>query len=157
MVLINDPGTIAVISLDEDSKLVGCIVSSTHPQYIYQSLREPIYWFAYQALISVFERPRIIRQIISSINDLNDISYEPGDIEALYMFVLPEYRKSGMGTVLMEKLIEYSRQGGYKRMVASIEKENHAVHALLNRLGYERVSEFRAGDFDRYRFVLKLE
>lgn len=155
--LINDMGTIAVICLDENSRLVGCIVGSTHPHKIYERIREPIYWFAYHSLISMVYKPIILKQIISSLNDLNEIEYDPGDMEALYMFVLPEYRKSGMGTDLMEKLIEFSRLAGYKRMVASIEKDNHAVHALLKRLGYEKVDEFMAGNFERYRFVLNLE
>ena len=51
-----------------------------------------------------------------------------------------EYRGKGIGTNLMQKMIEYLKSNEYKQTSLSVQKENYAVN-MYRKLGFEIVEE----------------
>ncbi len=51
-----------------------------------------------------------------------------------------EYRNRGIGTRLMETMIDYLRKRGYKQTSLSVQKENYALR-LYQKLGFEVIGE----------------
>ncbi|NSW54004.1 MAG: GNAT family N-acetyltransferase [Anaerolineae bacterium] len=60
------------------------------------------------------------------------------DIPELTIALLPEARGMGIGTELMQRLIETARQHGYPGLSLSVARENPAV-SLYQRLGFQEV------------------
>lgn len=57
---------------------------------------------------------------------------------SLAIAVLPEYRGRGIGTALLEQLLEQLRAAGYVAVSLSVQQKNPALH-LYERLGFEPV------------------
>ncbi len=62
-----------------------------------------------------------------------------------------EYRKEGIGTKLMKKMISYLTEKNYSQTSLNVQKENYAVR-LYQKLGFEIIRENK-GD---YVMLLKL-
>lgn len=62
-----------------------------------------------------------------------------------------KYRNQGIGTKLMNRMIDYLREKGYKQTSLNVQKENYAVK-LYKKLGFEVIQE---NDTD-YLMLLKL-
>ena len=62
-----------------------------------------------------------------------------------------EYRNKGLGTTLMNKMINYLQKKRYEQTSLSVQKENYAVR-LYKKLGFEIVDE----NNEYYIMVLKL-
>jgi ribosomal protein S18 acetylase RimI-like enzyme len=58
----------------------------------------------------------------------------------LAISALPEYRRQGVGTKLMNRLFELLRERGYKRTSLSVQQNNPAVR-FYKRLGYKITDE----------------
>lgn len=54
--------------------------------------------------------------------------------------LLPEYRKSGIGTALMKRMIDYLREYGYKQASLSVDKNNYACK-MYKGLGFKIIEE----------------
>jgi len=63
-----------------------------------------------------------------------------------------EYRKRGIGTLLMKKMISYLIEKGYNQTSLSVDKENYAVSMYKN-LGFEIIDENKKD----YIMLLKLK
>ena len=62
-----------------------------------------------------------------------------------------EYRKQGIGTMLMKKMISYLVEKDYKQTSLSVQKENYAVR-MYQKLGFEIIGE----NNEDYLMLLKL-
>ena len=51
-----------------------------------------------------------------------------------------EYRGKGMGTALMEKMLQHLREKGYKRASLGVNKENYAVR-MYKKVGFQIVGD----------------
>lgn len=60
------------------------------------------------------------------------------------VYLSPDAKCQGIGTLLMQRLIEECRQIGLKALIACITDGNAASFALHEKLGFSRVSHFRA-------------
>ena len=58
----------------------------------------------------------------------------------LALSVLPPYRGQGIGTALLQALLQQVRQNGYRGMVLSVQRANPAVR-LYQRMNFEIVAE----------------
>lgn len=63
-----------------------------------------------------------------------------------------EYRKRGIGTLLMKKMISYLKKKNYKQTSLSVQKENYAVR-MYRKLGFEIIGE----NDDDYLMLLDLK
>lgn len=63
-----------------------------------------------------------------------------------------EYRKQGIGTMLMKKMISYLVEKDYYQTSLSVQKENYAVR-MYQKLGFEIIGENR----EDYLMLLKLK
>lgn len=62
-----------------------------------------------------------------------------------------EYRRQGIGTLLMEKMISYLKKKNYDQTSLSVQKENYAVR-MYQKLGFEIIGE----NNEDYIMLLKL-
>lgn len=69
------------------------------------------------------------------------------------------YTGKGIGTLLMQKLIEACREKGYRALIACITEGNEASNMLHERLGFKQVSRFKKVGlkFDRWLDVIDYE
>jgi len=65
--------------------------------------------------------------------------------------LLKEYRNRGIGTVLMQNMIEHLKNQGYAQVSLSVQKRNYAVK-MYQKLGFEIIRE----NEEDYLMVLKL-
>ena len=63
-----------------------------------------------------------------------------------------EYRKQGIGTMLMKKMISYLVEKDYNQTSLSVQKENYAVR-MYQKLGFEIIDE----NNEDYLMLLKLK
>jgi ribosomal-protein-alanine N-acetyltransferase len=71
---------------------------------------------------------------------MEDYGHIDGATPSLAISLLPEYRRRGMGTALLEALFPLLREKGFSRVSLSVQKENPAV-ALYRRTGFQTVAE----------------
>ena len=67
----------------------------------------------------------------SSIEDRADIEWE------LAIFVLQEYQRAGIGTLLLENLLGHASDVGIERVWLTVERWNDPAIALYERVGFE--------------------
>jgi len=68
------------------------------------------------------------------------------DTPELAISLLPEFKRKGIGTKLMEYLFELLRKRGYKQTSLSVHKENPAVK-FYERLGYKIIDHTKHEDY----------
>ena len=74
-------------------------------------------------------------------------------------YLSPAYTGRGIGTLLMQKLIEECRNKNYRALIACITDDNIASKSLHIRLGFKQVSHFKKVGlkFDRWLDVVDYE
>ena len=75
------------------------------------------------------------------------------------VYLSPAYTGRGIGTLLMQKLIEECRNKNYRALIACITDDNIASKSLHIRLGFKQVSHFKKVGlkFDRWLDVVDYE
>ena len=76
---------------------------------------------------------RVIGAVWTRIMD--DYGHIADDTPSLSMSLYQEYRNKGIGTKLLERMLELLRRDGYKRVSLSVQKENYAVR-MYCRMGF---------------------
>lgn len=77
--------------------------------------------------------------------DFNPINmYKTGSITSLY--VLPEFRKSGLGKQLMKKALEHLKYQGFQKIILNVYTGNPAKR-LYEQLGFRDLSSVMELDF----------
>lgn len=71
---------------------------------------------------------------------MNDYGHIDDETPSFAISLLKEYRGMGIGTKLMEQMIEELRSIGYKRTSLAVQKQNYAVRMYKN-IGFEIVDE----------------
>ena len=89
-----------------------------------------------------------IRILAGPIKGYGNIDSETPEIS---ISLLKEYRNQGIGTALMNKMITYLSDKGYKKASLSVSKENYAFK-LYQKLGFKIIKEQE----DDYIMVLEL-
>ena len=83
---------------------------------------------------------------------MNDYGHIDNNTPSLALSVKEKYRRQGIGTALVECMLECLRQKGYSQVSLSVQKLNFAVRMYLN-LGFEIFSE----NDNEYIMLEKLE
>lgn len=75
------------------------------------------------------------------------------------IYLSPNNKGKGIGTLLMQYLIEQCKQRGYHSLIACITEGNEASNHLHLKLGFEQVSHFRevGMKFDKWLDVVDYE
>lgn len=71
---------------------------------------------------------------------MNDYGHIDDKTPSLAVSLYPEYRGNGIGTKIMQALIDELRSCGYKRTSLAVQKANYAVK-MYRKLGFEAVDE----------------
>lgn len=69
------------------------------------------------------------------------------------VYVHKDYRKKGIGRILMEELIKSANELGYKIMVAAIDSENRGSIELHKKLGFEYAGTIKKSGFKFGRWL----
>ena len=72
---------------------------------------------------------------------MNDYGHLDDDTPSLAISLYPAYRKKGIGTLMMRRMLYLLREKGYQKVSLSVQKENaRAVH-LYQKTGFETIRE----------------
>ncbi len=70
---------------------------------------------------------------------MNDYGSVDSSTPSFAISLYKEYRGYGIGTALMQRMLDYLRQSGYKQASLAVQKENYAVR-MYQKVGFEVVS-----------------
>ena len=93
---------------------------------------------------SVIECPELQEYIVGFGNRKHD---KP----SLAMSVCPQYRRSGIGTSLLKRLIQVEKLAGYSKISLSVQKSNDAVR-MYEKVGFTVAAE----NSEEYIMILNL-
>lgn len=71
---------------------------------------------------------------------MNDYGHIDDETPSLAISLYKEYRNMGIGTKMLEKMLELLKKNGYKRVSLSVQKKNYAVKIYL-KSGFEIFDE----------------
>lgn len=71
---------------------------------------------------------------------MEDYGHIDDETPSFAISLYKEYRGRGIGTELMEKMLDILRENGYKRASLAVQKENYAVK-MYKKVGFEVVGE----------------
>lgn len=71
---------------------------------------------------------------------MDDYGHIDDETPSLAMSVLPDYRGQGIGTHLLQELIDLLNEKGYERISLSVQKANYAVR-MYERAGFRAIRE----------------
>lgn len=71
---------------------------------------------------------------------MNDYGHVDDDTPSFAISLYKEYRGQGIGTQLMEKMLELLRLQGYRKASLAVQKENYAVR-LYEKVGFKTADE----------------
>ncbi len=82
---------------------------------------------------------------------MNDYGHIDDKTPSLAVSVYSDYRNHGIGTALMESILEYYKSNGYNQVSLSVQKANYAVKMYKN-VGFEIADE----NEEEYSMICKL-
>lgn len=71
---------------------------------------------------------------------MNDYGHIADGIPSLAMSLYKEYRNKGIGTALLEQMLQLLRKDGYKQVSLSVQKANYAVR-MYRKAGFAVLNE----------------
>lgn len=71
---------------------------------------------------------------------MNDYGHVDDETPSFAISLLQEYRKKGIGTALMKRMLLELKKQGYKQASLAVQKMNYAVH-MYKKVGFEIVDE----------------
>jgi len=95
---------------------------------------------------------------IAYVLDMNDSDYTiPNQrINLSRLIVKPEYRNKGIGSILVEFMIEEIKKMGYKEISIGVDKDNTAALHLYRKKGFTNVIFDGADEYGEYLKLLKV-
>lgn len=82
---------------------------------------------------------------------MNDYGHVDDDTPSFSISLYKEYRGHGIGTALMEKMLELLRECGYEKASLAVQKENYSVN-MYKKVGFEIIDE----NDEEYIMICKL-
>ena len=152
-----DKDVLGFCAISENESLLGWVSGSPNPNQLNGRLREPLTWFVPQIFRLLFVRSSVVWQLISSVlSSSNQPAIKIDAIELTYIGVAKDQVGAGLGTRLISRFIEASREAEYHSVVLSVEVENHPAIALYKKTGFEIIQTFSEGRYRRHRMELKI-
>lgn len=71
---------------------------------------------------------------------MNDYGHVDEDTPSLAMALFEEYRNQGIGTMLMNAMLQRLKQAGYRQVSLSVQKANYAIR-MYEKAGFRTVRE----------------
>lgn len=71
---------------------------------------------------------------------MNDYGHIDDEIPSLAISLYDKYRSLGIGTALMDAILQFLKDKGYKKTSLSVQKANYAVN-MYRKIGFKVVSE----------------
>jgi ribosomal protein S18 acetylase RimI-like enzyme len=104
--------------------------------------------FKWLKIIRLWHFPRLIGAIINMARTFEPLSDEGYTIQALA--VLPEARRQGIATQLIESAADQARSKGLKRIVLDVLIENQGARQFYERVGFREVKRITDPRFCRW-------
>jgi putative acetyltransferase len=123
--------------------IAGCLEFFGHPPQCFADMdavtsqyREPSGTF-----LALMDGPRVV-----GTGAIRRLDAETCELKR--MWFLPEYRGKGHGTRMCERLFEFARAAGYKRVRLDTASELKAANRLYQRLGFRPIERYNDGPAD---------
>lgn len=81
---------------------------------------------------------------------------EPGIGELQRMYVLPAYRKRGIGRALTDRLIDEARSAGYRQLRLESLEFLGAAHSLYRSVGFREIDPYADNSMEAYQATEQL-
>jgi Homocysteine/selenocysteine methylase (S-methylmethionine-dependent) len=92
---------------------------------------------------------------IGAFDELNDLPWEPENpCELARIGVLPTMQKQGIGTVILQNVINVAKEKGFDGIRMLVSKTNPAALALYDKNGFEKCGEAFRFDIDFYCYQI---
>jgi ribosomal protein S18 acetylase RimI-like enzyme len=93
---------------------------------------------------------------VGKFGELNDLQWSPQNpCELARIGVMPTLQKQGIGSVLLQNIMNIVKKKGYDGMIFLVSKGNAAVLALYEKNGFKKCGEVYRFDHDFYCYQLK--
>ena len=83
---------------------------------------------------------------------MNDYGHIDNQTPSLAIALYPQYRKQGIGTRLMQQMLQLLKDEGYTQVSLSVQKTNYA-YRMYKQLGFEVITE----NDEEYLMVCKVD
>ena len=83
---------------------------------------------------------------------MNDYGHIDNQTPSLAIALYPQYRKQGIGTRLMQQMLQLLKDEGYTQVSLSVQKANYA-YRMYKKLGFEVITE----NDEEYLMVCKVD
>ena len=83
---------------------------------------------------------------------MNDYGHIDNQTPSLAIALYPQYRKQGIGTRLMQQMLQLLKDEGYTQVSLSVQKTNYA-YRMYTQLGFEVITE----NDEEYLMVCKVD
>ena len=80
----------------------------------------------------------------------------PGSALMRRFFVDPDYRKKGLGTMLLEKVVDFCKSKNYKELSFRATDRMGDAMKLCKKKGFKEKDDLEVSGFHIHRFVLKI-
>lgn len=151
-----DSSVVGVSALDAEGISRGWAVGSSNPNLLNGRLREARAWFVIHMMRILITRPATLLQALVSAR-ASSMPMKRGAVELTYIGVDEAARGRGLGHELLRAFLDEARRRGFTSVELSVEAGNLSAIALYTGAGFQIVSSFREGAFNRHRMELILE
>jgi len=151
-VILKSTACVTLVAID--SHITGFIMAAFNCKKILSEL-----FFNIEILLAwikqILARPSIAFKSLGLILYSLNTSIKNVDAEFLFIAIEPRYRKIGLGTRLIKKVLNLMKQNGIKKIKVSTLESNEVVNALLKKLGFELKKTFKL--FKKYMYLYEYE
>lgn len=93
---------------------------------------------------------------VGEFEELNDLNWSPlHPCELARIGVAPAMQRRGIGSIILQRIMDLAKNSGYDGIVFLVSKGNAAALALYEKNGFEKCGEVFRFDLDFYCYQLR--
>lgn len=142
---------------ESEGRVQGFVLGSVEPGRLRKEIvKSHFIQTVLSTSMGVIRRPKLIHSILISRRD-RDSNFDPGAAELIYLAVDKGQRSAGVGKQLVEEFGRELQSSGVVAFELSVDADNVAATAFYERLGFQRIGQYREFGTDHFRFRKTLE
>ena len=142
---VRDTKSITLIAEDPSSeKLLGFAVGNLDPAGFFSQMVSKRWWvFAIASLPALAKNPKYVVRLIRALGYRGDVPKDMSRTLLSSISVLPELRRTGLGSILLKEWVEKARLRGSRGCYLTTDAaDNDAVNQFYIRNGWEKDLEY---------------
>lgn len=141
---LTDPTAVTTVARDEQGRIVGTVVGTTHPSGFFgRLLRRRLGGFALASASAALRSPRVVPRLVKGITYRGEAGERVDGALLSSICVAPDAQGAGVGRQIIEAWCDSARERGATRAFLTTDAlDNHAVNAFYTRRGWECTATF---------------